>query len=100
MMKDSSPSQVPRVPPTVMHLRYACRATWEVSILRAGEKRRPFDPCQSQLVIHLQRLKATTADIQMGIYHAHTRHRHYPWDWLVAWGRLRGVPVRGERIVL
>jgi hypothetical protein len=74
-MKVSSPGQVPREPPTISDLRHARTTIWEVQILRVDEKRRPFDPCQSQLVIHLQRWKVMTADMNMGVKHAHTRHR-------------------------
>jgi hypothetical protein len=73
--KVSSPGQVPRVPPTVSYLRRAWIAIREVQILRVGKKRRPFDPCQSQLVMHLQCWKVMTADMNMGVKHAHTRHR-------------------------
>lgn len=76
-VKVSSPGQVPRVPPTVIHLRHACRVPWEVWILRVGKKRRPFDPCQSQLVMHLQRWKVMTADMNMSVKHTHIRHRRY-----------------------
>jgi PIN domain nuclease of toxin-antitoxin system len=74
-VKVSSPGQVPRVPPTASYLCDAWIATWEVQILRVGNKRRPFDPCQSLLATHLQREKVTTADINLSVKHAHTRHR-------------------------
>ena len=98
-MKVSSCGQVPKVPPTVSHLRRAWITTWEVYILRVGEKRRPCDPCQSQLVIHLHRWKVLTADMNMSVKHAHTRHRRYQWT-----GRLHegayATSQSGERIVL
>jgi hypothetical protein len=63
------------VPPTGSYLCGAWIATWEVQIIRVGNKRRPFDPCQSQLVMHLRREKVMTADITMSVKHARTRHR-------------------------
>jgi hypothetical protein len=35
-------------------------------------------------VMHLRRWKVMTADMNMGVNHAHTRHRRYQQDWPAA----------------
>jgi hypothetical protein len=63
----SSLGQAPREPPTVGDLRGTRRNIWEANMLKVNYKRRPFDPCQSQLVMHLHRWKVMTADITISV---------------------------------